>query len=293
MSGSSNTLSNSYFGSLVPSTTRVPIPAGGGSVASSDLSESYYSSLLPNNNTVKFSNEDVAAESPAQATTPGLLPGGSTPGSSKSPISPSPEKEKELQKVRLYPKPGAEQLIYGTDILNEVKARNGLSWPYTPTISYAQTVNYSSIDLVHTNQEIAAYNRTPAVKLTVNGQFSAQNQDEGFYALACLRFLRTVTKMSFGATKTPEPGTPPPVLLFDAYGEMMFYKLPVIVTDYAMTLTNEVDYINVVWNGQINKVPSLFDLSVTLLVQQSPTALRKWSLDSFRNGENLKDGGWI
>jgi len=60
-----------------------------------------------------------------------------------------------------------------------------------------------------------------------------------------------------------------------------------------MTLTNEVDYINVVWNGQINKVPSLFDLSVTLLVQQSPTALRKWSLDSFRNGENLKDGGWI
>ena len=41
----------------------------------------------------------------------------------------------------------------------------------------------------------------------------------------------------------PNLGTPPPVLLFDAYGQYMFNQLPVIVTNYSVELPTEVDYV--------------------------------------------------
>ena len=154
------------------------------------------------------------------------------------------------RRVRLRPKPNATYQIYGSGgILEPLRKTNGMVFPYQPTISYQQDVTYSSIDLVHTNQELYAFTRSNAVKLVISGQFSAQNQTEGSYALACIHFLRTVTKMWFGAS--PNPGTPPPVLLFDAYGQYMFNQLPVIVTSFTVGLPNDVDYvpINLSKNG--------------------------------------------
>lgn len=148
------------------------------------------------------------------------------------------------RRVRLRPKPQAAGEIYGTGgLLAPLRNTNGMVFPYQPTITYQQDVNYTSIDLVHTNQELYAYTRTNALKLTVAGQFSVQNQAEGIYALAAIHFLRTVTKMYFGATANP--GTPPPVLLFDAYGQYMFNQLPVIVTSFTIGLPNDVDYVPV------------------------------------------------
>jgi hypothetical protein len=97
---------------------------------------------------------------------------------------------------------------------------------------------------VHTNQDILAYSKTHSLKLTVDGQFSVQNASEGLYAVACIHFLRSVTKMDFGRS-SQTAGTPPPVLLFDAYGRFMFDSVPVVVTGFGVTLPNDVDYVPV------------------------------------------------
>jgi len=246
------------------------------------------------------------------------------------------------RRVRLRPKPAAALEIYGgSGLLQPLRATNGLVWPYQPQITFEQTVEYQSIDLVHVNQEILAYNRTPALKMTVNGGFSVQNQQEGIYALAAIHFLRTVTKMYFGSGANL--GTPPPVLLFDAYGQYMFNQLPVLVTQFSYDLPIDVDYVpidlsniqayssaqsqtNIPGFSQVQTTPQLqsffdvtnsalmtsrmfksdlqgqdgyvwlpavFNLSVGLTVQNTPSRLRQFNLDSFRTGELMKQGRWI
>jgi hypothetical protein len=148
------------------------------------------------------------------------------------------------RRVRLRPKPNAIADVYGEGgLLTPLRQTNGMVFPYQPTITYQQDVNYTAIDMVHTNQEFYAYTRTNALKLSVSGQFTVQNQSEGIYSLACIHFLRTVTKMYFG--QGARVGTPPPVLLFDAYGDYMFNQLPVIVTSFNVGLPNDVDYVPV------------------------------------------------
>jgi hypothetical protein len=236
------------------------------------------------------------------------------------------------RRVRLRPKANAIEQIYGSGLLNPLRATNGMVWPYTPTITYQQDVNYTTVDLVHTNQELYAYNRTNALKLTVSGQFSVQNQTEGIYALACIHFLRTVTKMWFGASKNP--GTPPPVLLFDAYGQYMFNQLPVIVTTFTVGMPNDVDYVPVDLSntgvdstsssttntpslntyGMLADIPTMaaklrsknldsgagyvwlpavFNIDVGITVQNTPSRLLKFDLDQFRSGALLQQGKWV
>ena len=226
-------------------------------------------------------------------------------------------------------------------MLQPLRATNGVVWPYQPTITWEQSVDYSSIDMVHVNQEIYAYTKTPAAKFSISGDFSVQNNQEGIYALAAIHFMRVMTKMYFGTG--PALGTPPPVLLFDAYGQYMFNQLPVIITQFSVGLPNDVDYVPVdmsyqqTYNnsqsqtnmqgfsktqktpqllsqqasfdanfiasslfqsglkGQSGYVwlPSVFNLSVSLTVQNTATRLRAFNLDSFRTGELMKQGRWI
>ena len=164
--------------------------------------------------------------------------------------SPSFNNDSDAQgrRVRLRPKPAAALEIYGSNgLLQPLRATNGMVWPFQPTITYEQNVDYQAMDLVHVNQEIYAYTKTNALKMSVTGPFSVQNQQEGIYALAAIHFLRTVTKMYFGTGN--DLGTPPPVLLFDAYGQYMFNQLPVIVTSFTVQLPNEVDYVPVDLNN--------------------------------------------
>lgn len=244
------------------------------------------------------------------------------------------------RRVRLRPKPKAAPEIYGSGkLLAPLRDTNGMVFQYQPTITYQQEVSYTSIDLVHVNQELYAYTRTNALKLTVNGQFSVQNQTEGAYALGCIHFLRTVTKMYFGASANA--GTPPPVLLFDAYGQYMFNQLPVIVTGFNIGLPNDVDYVPVDLrlngisdsrgaSGTTNRrsrventprlntgqladlrrtstimtqenliaddyvwLPSVFNIEVSITVQNTPSRLRQFDLNEFRSGNLLKGGKWI
>lgn len=200
------------------------------------------------------------------------------------------------RRVRLRPKPNGANDIYGTGgLLAPLRQTNGMVFPYQPTISYQQDVTYTQIDMVHTNQEFYAYSKTNAVKMTVSGQFSVQNQTEGVYSLACIHFLRTVTKMWFG--KSQNPGTPPPVLLFDAYGQYMFNQLPVIVTNFSVTLPNDIDYVpidlaNISASGKntsnlfnnegflITKTPEIASFQQSQNLMYTTTALKRNNLNN-------------
>jgi len=241
------------------------------------------------------------------------------------------DSDTNARKVRLRPKPQAASTIYGSGIITPLRYTNGLVWPYQPTITYSQDITYTGIDLVHTNQEMYAYTRTNAVKLTIDGAFSVQNQTEGVYAMACIHFLQTVSKMNFGQQDV-SAGTPPPILLFDAYGDFMFNQLPVIVTNFSVSLPNDVDYvpINLAYlstdnnNGSTNIstatnvaalatgynylsqaqsgsvwLPAMFNIAVSITVQNTPAVLRQqFNLDQFRSGQLMQNNqsgtvGWI
>lgn len=208
-------------------------------------------------------------------------------------------------RARLRAKPDyrAYKLLYNDNPWLNLQNYGGMIWPYTPTITYTQDVSYESMNSVHTNQEMLSYTRTPATKLSVAGSFSSQTQREATYNLACIHFLRLVTKMSFGASNKPQPGTPPPVLFFDAHGGGMFKSLPVVVTNFSITLPNEPDYVvvdtaleGILPRNKTTRVPALFDITVSLTVQHTPKALREWSIDTFRRGGYITDTakpGWI
>lgn len=240
------------------------------------------------------------------------------------PNNPAKENNPDSRRARLSPKPGGRELIYGkmssnlsgsnnqniiSDILSPLRQTNGLVWPYQPSINYQQSVDYSSVPLVHTNQDFYAFTRSPTPELSVEGEFTVQNKSEGLYVIACLHFLRTVTKMYFG--KGDYLGVPPPVLLFNAYGKYMFNQLPVIVTNFTANMPSDVDYVPIPegfvgydlslldfsdttgFNKDYFWLPSKFSISVSMKIQNTPARLREFNLDDFRTGKLLKEGGWI
>lgn len=242
-------------------------------------------------------------------------------------LKPTPENLQDAagRRVRLRFKPGAgiPGGIGSEDgIMAPLKNTSyGIVFPYQPTITYQQDVTYQSMEIVHANQDFHVYSRTPALKLQVEGEFTVQNQIEGKYALASIHFLRTVTKMSFGTVNQLDTGTPPPVLLFDAYGQYMFNSLPVIVTSFTIGLPKDVDYVpvNVMASDNANNpasksaaefdninntsltgdgagyawLPAVFMITVQLTVQNTPARLRAFNLQEFRTGKLLTKGSWV
>lgn len=176
------------------------------------------------------------------------------------------------------------------NILYPLSSTDGLVFPYTPIIGLNQSVNYNSYDPVHSNQEILAYTRTAAPQITCSGEFTVQNSQEASYAIACIHFLRTVTKMDFGLN-SPNTGTPPPVLIFSAYGEYMFNEVPVIIQGFDIQFENGVDYVRI--PNSNTYVPTNFTISIVMIVQNPPQRLRQFNSKEFRNGDLVKRGGWL
>ena len=159
--------------------------------------------------------------------------------------------------VSLRPKDKAVATVLGNKsglMAPLYNTNKGMIWPYTPTINYNHNVNYESVSTVHANQDFHIYTRTPAVELTVDGSFSVQTQQEGAYAMACMHFLRSVSKMNFGELD-PNAGTPPPILLFNAYGPFVFKDLPVIVKSFTINFPEDVDYVSVTVGASDSTVP--------------------------------------
>ena len=238
-------------------------------------------------------------------------------------------------------------------IMSILNQTGGMMFPYTPNITVTQGVDYMALQLVHSDTDYQAYTRTPSVKISINGKFTVQNLREGQYAMACIHFLRTVSKSYFGekdaqATNnasspltnllntpisglmTPSSsagggnaGLPPPVLLFSGYGNLMFNRLRVILTNHSYTFDEGMDTVAIPigggslssfgsllggglsglsnllgggTSGGLVRIPAMFTISCDLTVIQTPQRMRQeFSFTDFANGTlmNSSDGGWI
>jgi hypothetical protein len=202
-------------------------------------------------------------------------------------------------RIRISPKEGQREEIFGDEesILYMLRETDGVFFPYTPTIDFSHRAEYSSMAPTHANTSYYTYTHTPAVQITIQGQFSAQNLAEAKYTLAAIHFFRTVTKMHFGAQEAEEgtAGLPPPVLNLNGYGEYMFDNLSVIIQEFKMDLPNNVDYIEVEHAGGIAWVPTLTTFTITCVVQNTPKQQRdEFNFKEFASGELMRNGnGWI
>lgn len=188
--------------------------------------------------------------------------------------------------------------LYSGTILNPLAATRGVIFPYTPQITFTQSVQYTDLQLVHSNTDYPSYTRSPSVTLNVTGKFTVQNQVEGAYALAVIHFLRTVSKSYFGETDAGQgkAGLPPPVLLFDAYGPFLFNRLRVILKSHTWSFDETMDTISVSIGSNVVRLPAMFTIGTELMVVQTPQRMRtKFSFDAFASGALMtnNDGGWI
>lgn len=201
-------------------------------------------------------------------------------------------------RVRIRAMPANADEIYGTTpdtpmfLLRET---GGVFFPYTPSIDFSHRAEYSTMAPTHANTSYYTYNHTPAVQISITGQFSAQNLAEAKYTLAAMHFFRTVTKMHFGAQEAKDgtAGLPPPVLILSGYGDFMFNNLKVIIQEFKMDLPNNVDYIEVDIGKAKAWVPSLTTFTVNCVVQHTPREQRdEFNFKAFAQGDMLSSG-WI
>ena len=183
-------------------------------------------------------------------------------------------------------------------ILLPLRKFGGIIWPYTPTINISHQAEYGEYDTAHTNYPVSYFTRSRPPNLQVSGPLTANSAAEGHYMIAVLHFLRIVTKMHFGMNDKKR-GTPPPVLKFSAYGDLMFSNVPVLIRSFAYDLGQDIDYIDVETDsasagfsdGFSSKVPTMLNLVVDMVIQQTPSKLRtKFTMNDFKSGKLVKDG---
>lgn len=213
-------------------------------------------------------------------------------------------------RLRISAMVGQEATVYGpndrnTNVLSPLYATRGFMFPYTPSIQINQEVQWQTHDITHTNFDVLFYQRTPSANISLSGKFTVQNQAEGEYAIACIHFLRTVSKMYFGAAdddsvnqQTGErtnglAGLAPPVLSLKGYGNFLFAALPCVIKGFSMNFDENMDTVRVdLPIGKHVYLPPLFSLTVNIGLQSNPSKVRQqFKLDDFRTGVLV--GGWF
>lgn len=162
-----------------------------------------------------------------------------------------------------------------------------LVFPYNPTITYSRPANYGAYDLAHTNYQPRFFSNTSSPNIQLTALFTNNTVDEMNYTIGALHFLRVVSLMHYGENDEFR-GTPPPVLLFSAYGKNNYQNFPVVVTSVDYTLDSDLDYVESV-DG--TNLPAQLFIAVSLAHQPDLIATRKqFTVDAIANGSLLGRG---
>ena len=166
----------------------------------------------------------------------------------------------------------------------------GLVFPNTPSITTGHSSNWEDYDLPHTNYGYWAYKNSRPDPISVNGKFTINTRNEADYFLGCVHFLRSVTKMHFGAFDEAK-GTPPPVLEFYAMGNNMFNNVPVLVSKFNSQYDDTVDYVTSGLGNEFTFVPTVGYITLELLPYYNPSDMQnKFTLSEFKSGRLLGKG---
>ena len=198
-----------------------------------------------------------------------------------------------------------QRFIEGSSLLSPLSKTNGsMIFPYTPTIILSHSANYNSLNPVHTNYPFQVYENSQADDITITGEFIVENAAEGQYWVACIHFLRSITKMFYGTD-----GSPPMAVRLSGYGDYVFNNVPCVITNFTLDLPSDVDYIAVPVAGtpgtdsqseipdvaaQAGKgttwAPTQSQISVTLRPTYSRRRVSEFNLGDFVNGKYVNGG---
>jgi len=193
----------------------------------------------------------------------------------------------------------------------------GLAFPYTPTIIMSHQASYNALTPVHSNYPFFTYQNSSVDAMTLTGQFIVQNALEGEYWIGMLHYLRSITKMFYGAGA--DQGAPPPIVKLNGYGDYVFKDVPVIITNFTLDMPTDVDYVavNMALMGlagndrkqqedferqaltegfgqELAYVPVDSTVTVTLQPIYSRDKVEKFSLGAFARGDYIGTGkGYI
>jgi hypothetical protein len=185
-------------------------------------------------------------------------------------------------------------LIKENGIMGPLAGAGGIIFPYTPTIFIQHSANFGSSQLTHANYDHPAFDSHTIGDLTITGQFTANSSAEADYVLAVLHFLRTTTKMFFGQDSEFPPGTPPPILRLNGFGDHVFKNIPVVVINFNMEMPSTIDYVRTTEKfRQTSMVPTSTTVAITVKpVYSRASTSTEFGLKRFADGD-LLDKGFI
>jgi len=172
-------------------------------------------------------------------------------------------------------------------VLQPLLETDGFMFPYTPQIIMEHSANYNSLHPTHSNYAFPAYQNSQVNAMTIIGDFFVENEQEGRYWVAATHYLRSITKMAYGASSNA--GSPPPVVKLNGYGDYVFKDVPVTVQMFTVELPNDVDYIQVGIGENGTWVPTRSSFSVVVQPTYSRKSVTGFSLDAFVNGAYIVD----
>lgn len=129
-------------------------------------------------------------------------------------------------------------------ILEPLKSKYGVIFPYTPQITVSYTASYDTVEPAHSNYKIHNYKHSSVDAINIIGDFTAQDTREANYLLAVIHFFRSVTKMFYGKDQYPPRGTPPPLCYLSGHGAYGFNNHPIVISSFTLSYPNDVNYIN-------------------------------------------------
>ena len=181
--------------------------------------------------------------------------------------------------------------LFSSGILKELANVNGIIFAYTPAMMQAAfSANYGTYDTTHSVYQQQYYVNTPNPTISMQAYFVSNTIEEAKYNIACLHFLKTMTKMDYGST-AGLAGTPPPILHFSAYGEYNYKNVPVVVSGVDYTFADDADLVTVDVDGSPISIPTSFAVSITMMMQQNPEKVsREFSFANYASGAALKNG---
>lgn len=149
-------------------------------------------------------------------------------------------------RVKLSLSAGTYGQLFGQSAMMDKEVlgtNNGMVWPVTPFINMSHSANYDTRGLIHNNFPYYAYQNSQVDQITISGSFPVTDQKSGLAWVSTLHFLRTITKMYYGAGANQ--GNPPPVAKLNGYGDFVYKDVPVIITNFNVELREAVDYIGI------------------------------------------------
>lgn len=166
--------------------------------------------------------------------------------------------------------------IENAGIMKPLASTGGVIFPYTPQVSVTHAARYGSQNLTHSNYTNYFYEGSEVQAISITGDFSVQNINDGLYLLACIYFFRAATKMFFGGSDgdggtSKRTGNPPPMVFLTGYGSHYFPNVPCVVTSFQHTMPQDVDYLAVPTSGPQTVIQSTGGAPVTQLTTRVPT----------------------